>query len=129
MYREVLAQRGEKTLASGWGTDLSTFLRRASPVHGDAFLVVTDRRVLVLPIEKALALARDGVTRDVAARQPTPFSVRRDAITSSRRRRRGFGHVAEFTLGDHVMPLVAERALVTAMMLVPTGTAPLSDAV
>src|SRR6478609_8542534 len=99
MFREVLAQSGEKELTSGWGTDLSTFLRRASPVHGDAFLIVTDRRVLVIPIEKALAVARDGVSREVVGRLPTPFSVRRDAITSSRRRRRAFGQLAELTLG------------------------------
>src|SRR6478672_9799121 len=102
MFREVFAQPGERELTSGWGTDLSTFLRRASPVHGDAYLVVTDRRVLVLPIEKALAAARDGVTREVVGRPPAPFSVRRDAITSSRRRRRAFGHLAELTLGPDV---------------------------
>ena len=126
MFREVLAQPDEKELASGWGTDLSTFLRRASPVHGDAFLIVTDRRVLVIPIEKALAVARDGVTREVVGRLPLPFSVRRDAITSSRRRRRAFGHLAEFTLGDDVMPLRADRSLVDAMLRVPNSKGPLS---
>lgn len=128
-FREVLAQSGEQRVNAGWGTDMSTFLRRASPLHGDVFLIITDRRVLMMPVEQAAALARDGVTPEVLNRQPVPFSVRRDAVTASRHRRRGFGHIAEFELGRDVMTINASRTLAVSMLGIMSRTGPVSDRV